>query len=149
MVQGFSSWGRDSRSAGQQIPEISWKPKVNSSFHYTSPLSSVLSQVTPANTFTPSFSKIHFNIVLPYIPNAPLLAPYLLRPTFCKYFSVPPFALPGFTLPNNARWRIKHAHNAFFPMPLLVTVFKSKYSVQRFISKHTKTNERTCQVLNH
>jgi hypothetical protein len=59
------SWEATSRSADQEFSNILWDPKV----YYRvkgPPLAHIISQINPVHTTQSYFSKIYFNIILPY-----------------------------------------------------------------------------------
>jgi len=56
-------WEANSHSAGQEIPRLLWKPKVQYCVHKDQSLVPVLSQIQPVHSFPPYFSNIHSNII--------------------------------------------------------------------------------------
>jgi hypothetical protein len=61
------SWESPSCAATIELPSILWNPKVHLNVHKSPPLVPILSQIDPVH-ITPIYpSKIHFNIVHPYI----------------------------------------------------------------------------------
>jgi hypothetical protein len=58
-------WEADSHSASQEIPCLLRHPKVHYRVHNSTPLASIVSQITPVQTFPPCFRKIHSNIIFP------------------------------------------------------------------------------------
>jgi len=57
----------DSHSAGQEIPNLIWNPKVCHCVHKIMPLDPVLSQTNPVCIFTSYFFKINFNIIFLFL----------------------------------------------------------------------------------
>jgi hypothetical protein len=56
------SWQANSHSVIQEIPHILWNPKAYYFVHKNPPLIPILSQLHPAHTFPPCFSKMRSNI---------------------------------------------------------------------------------------
>jgi len=54
----------------QEIPHLSWNPKVHYCVCKNLPLVSVLSQMHPVHTFSPYFPMIHSNIIFPSMPKS-------------------------------------------------------------------------------
>ena len=82
------SWEANRFSANQEIPYISWKPKVYFLVYKCPPPVPILSQIDPVHAPTPHFLKFHFNIISPSTPGSSKWSlPLVFPPKPCIYFS--------------------------------------------------------------
>jgi hypothetical protein len=58
------------RSVSQEIPPLLWNPNVHYRVHKSLPPVIIMSQTNPILIPKPYFPKIHFNIILPYMPRS-------------------------------------------------------------------------------
>jgi len=65
------SWEANSHAASQDIPLLSWSPKVYYSVHSSPLLIPILRQMNPVHIFTLCFFNMHFNIISPPTPKSP------------------------------------------------------------------------------
>ena len=65
------SWEANRFSASQEIPNISWKPKVHYCIYKCHPPAPILSQLDSVHITTSRFLKIHLNIILPSTSGSP------------------------------------------------------------------------------
>jgi hypothetical protein len=59
---------RNSLSASPEILSLLWNPKVHYRIQNSLPRVPILSQMHPVHNLTPNSPKIHFNIILLYVP---------------------------------------------------------------------------------
>ena len=79
MVQ-IPSWEANWFAASQEIPCISWNPKVHYHTHKRPPRVSILGQPNPIHIPTSHLLEIHPNIIHPSMPRSPQWSPSLQFP---------------------------------------------------------------------
>ena len=109
------SWEANWFAASQEIPRISWNPKVHYRTHKRPPPVSVLSQPNPVHIPTSHLLEIHLNIIHPSTPRSPQWAPSLrfphqdpIRPpllTHMRHMPSPSHSSP-FYHPHNIGWGV-------------------------------------------
>jgi hypothetical protein len=105
----------NSCSPSQEIPHLSWNPKVHSHVHKSLPLVPVLNQIHPVHTFLPYFPKTHSSIIFPFMPRSSsdlfpsvLLSKILYAFLICHVCHMPyPSHPPWFDHPNNMWWSMQ------------------------------------------
>jgi len=58
-MEGIPSRQANNYSSGQEVPCLSWNPKVDYHVHKSLSLAPILSQMNPVSTFPPYFPKIY------------------------------------------------------------------------------------------
>jgi hypothetical protein len=143
------SWECNQFSASQEIPSISWNPKVHYRIHKCLAPVPILSQLDPAHSPTFHFPKIHLNIILPSTPGSPKWSislgfphqnpVYASPPTHTRYIPCPSHS--WFYHPHNIGWGvqiIKLLIMWFSPLTCYLVPLKPKYSPQLSILKHPR-----------
>jgi hypothetical protein len=91
------SWGAINWAATQELPSISWNPKVQHRIHKNPPLVPILRHINPIHTNPSYLSKIYFDIVLPptsYLLVFPVVSFLLAFPPISyMHSSSPPFVI--------------------------------------------------------
>jgi hypothetical protein len=145
------SWGAINLAATQELPSISWNPKVQYRIHKSPPLVPILSPINPIHIIPSYLSKMHFNIVHPLTSwssqwslsfwlshKYPISIPIL--PHSC-YMPRPYHSLS--LDHSNYTWRrvqvMKLLIMQFSPMSCHFIPLWSKYSPQHLVLKHPKS----------
>ena len=81
-------------SASQEIPHLLWNPNIHYRFYKCPPPVPILRQLHPVHTPTSHLSKIHLNIIFPFMLGSPqwslsLRFPHQ-NPVYASYTSLPP-----------------------------------------------------------
>ena len=87
------SWEVNRPSATQEIPRNLWYTKVHYSFRKSPPPVPCLSQIDPVHAPPSHFSKIHFNIIIPFTPRSSKWPPSLRFSPLNPVRSSPPYFL--------------------------------------------------------
>jgi len=82
------SWEANWFSASQEIPRISWDPKIHYCIHKFLPSVPILSQLDPFYIPTSHFWKIHLNIIILSMPGSPKWSLSLRLPHQTLYTSL-------------------------------------------------------------
>ena len=99
------SWETNRSSAIQEIPRISWNPKVHYRIHMSPPFVPVLSQIDPVHAPTSHFLKIHLNTILPSTTGSSKW--FLLQvspPKPCIHLCSPPYVLHALPISSSSIW---------------------------------------------
>ena len=71
LTHSMHSWEANWFAASQEIPRISWNPKVHYRTHKRPPPVSILRQHNPVHIPTSHLLEIHLNIIRPSTPRSP------------------------------------------------------------------------------
>ena len=147
MVQS-PSWEANWFAASEEIPRISWNPKVHYRTHKCPPPVPILGQPNPVPIPTYHLLEIHPNIIHPSTPRSPqwslclrfphqdLICPSLL--THTRHMPSPSHS-SRFYHPHNIGWGVQIIKLLVMQSPLFPRYFvppRSKYSPQHHILKH-------------
>ena len=83
------SWQANRSSAKHEIPYILWNLKVHYRIHTIPPPFPILNQIDPVHVL-PHFSKVNFNIILPFVPGPSKWPPFLKFPHQNSAVTSPP-----------------------------------------------------------
>jgi len=110
------SWEANRFSANEEIPLISWNPRVHYRIHKCPPPVPVLSQLDPVHTPTSHFPKIQLNIILLSTPGSskwplslrfPHQNPVHASPLSHTHYMLHPYHHSRFYQPNNIGWWVQ------------------------------------------
>ena len=102
-MQHRHSWDTNRLSASQEIPHNFWNSKVHSQFRKCPQPVPILRHHNPLHASTFYFLQIHFNIILPSMPQSSKWSPSLQSPAKTLYA---PLLFPSVlhTHPSNSPW---------------------------------------------
>jgi hypothetical protein len=142
------SWEAVICAAIQELSSILWNPKVHYRVDKSPPPVPISSQINPIQTIPSYLSKIHFNIIHPYI-FVFLVVSFLLAfpPISSMYIHlrfhscyIPCQSHPPWLDHSNYTWRrvqfMKHLIMQFSPTSRHFISLRSKYSPQHPLLKH-------------
>jgi hypothetical protein len=69
-INKIPSWETNSCSASQEIPRLLWNLKVHYRVHKNPSLVPILSQMNPVHNLIFIYFKIHFHIVVSFVPRS-------------------------------------------------------------------------------
>ena len=109
-MEQIPSWEAYRFAASQEIPRISWNPKVHYHIHKCPPPVPILSHLDPVHTPTSHFLIIHHNIILPSVPGSPQWSPSLWFPHHNPVHASPLPHTCHLPCPSHSS-RFYHSHN--------------------------------------
>jgi len=125
------SWEANRFSAIQEIPRISWNPKVHYRIHKGPPPVPILSHLGPVLTSTSLFLKIHLIIIFLSTPESPKWSlsrsfphqnPVYTYPLLYTCYMPRPYHSSGFDHPNNIWWGVSSPLCAFLHFPVTASL---------------------------
>ena len=128
MVQS-PSWETNWFAASQEIPRISWNPKVHYHTHKPPPPVPILGQPNPVHIPTSHLLEIHLNIIHPSTPGSPQWSISLQFPhqdPIC-----PPSPHPYMPSPSHSS-RFYHPHNIGWGVHVHICPYISNWSYNSF-----------------
>jgi len=141
------SWETNWFSASQEIPRISWNPKVHYCIHKWPTPVPTLSQLDPVHTPTSYFLKVHLNFILQTTSGSPKWSLSLRFPHQNPVYASPLTHMPYMPCPSHSS-QFYHPNNIgrgvqikllimqFSPLPCYFVPPRPKYSPQHPILKH-------------